>query len=442
MSGSDLFAYLIALAVRWRLLEAFVIPTGAMAPTIYGAHANVQCQNCDTEYAVSMSRWVQMPNRREAVVAVCANCGQPSKIGPRDPIRDGDRILVEKISQPRRWDLMVFKYPEDRRVTYIKRVVGMPGETVEIADGDIFVNGHRLRRGPTEAQDMWLLVHDSRNVARRILPGMPHWEARSPSSRWKHKEGSWTFEGAKTTDDVLEFSGRLTDEIAYNDKEPGPWAAMDQPPLVGDIKLACDLERFSGDGSLELRWEFHDQKAKARISADGQAELVVSAAASAAEKGKDGEKTVRGKLPHRLSAARKVVFAVRDGHAYLMVDARLVVLAPAGAQDLAAVKQRKAATEPCRLAIVGSRCDFTLPHVVLWKDIYYRNLAQIPGAGQETGWGCTGNPIRLGKGKYFVLGDNSSRSKDSRFWGAVPAAAVVGIARWTYWPLSRWHRFD
>jgi len=173
MGSSDGFAYVLALLLKWKLLEAFVVPTGAMAPTVYGAHADVVCQNCGQEYAVSMSRWAFSRAGREAVPCACPNCGQRSEVGLHESIRRGDRILVEKISQPRRWDLMVFRYPEDRKVNYIKRLVGMPGETVEIADGDVFVDGRRMSKEPLQSQDMWLFVHDSARVAKQALPHVP-----------------------------------------------------------------------------------------------------------------------------------------------------------------------------------------------------------------------------------------------------------------------------
>ena len=42
---------------------------------------------------------------------------------------------------------------------------------------------------------------------------------------------------------------------------------------------------------------------------------------------------------------------------------------------------------------------------------------------------------------YFVLGDNTNASSDSRAWGPVPGENIVGVADVIYWPLSRWHIF-
>jgi len=238
------------------------------------------------------------------------------------------------------------------------------------------------------------------------------------------------------------LSGRLTDELAYNDKQWTSWVADEWSQLVGDIKLVCDVDQFSGTGGLEFRWEFRGRKVVTRISSAGQVELVLPGILRAAEDGQARDTVAQGRLPGPLSAAKQLTFAVRDGRTYVMQDDRLVVSAAVGPQDLATVKGRLARDDvPCRLEISASRCHATLSRIVLWKDIYYRNLEQFPGGGSEPGWGCTGHPIRLGEGEYFVLGDNSTRSKDSRFWGKVPADVVIGIARWTYWPPSRWHQF-
>ena len=62
------------------------------------------------------------------------------------------------------------------------------------------------------------------------------------------------------------------------------------------------------------------------------------------------------------------------------------------------------------------------------KRVYYYNRGPF---GQE------GYPIKVPMGYCFALGDNSSSSNDSRFWGFVPNENVVGRAEFLYWPLDR-----
>ena len=60
-------------------------------------------------------------------------------------LKPGDRVLVNRVvyhlRQPKRGDVVVFKYPRDPSVTFIKRVVGVPGDTLVARGGRLWVNG-------------------------------------------------------------------------------------------------------------------------------------------------------------------------------------------------------------------------------------------------------------------------------------------------------------
>jgi signal peptidase I len=61
----------------------------------------------------------------------------------------------------------------------------------------------------------------------------------------------------------------------------------------------------------------------------------------------------------------------------------------------------------------------------------------IPGTTMTEPWALE-EPYTVPAGEYFVMGDNRTDSKDSRVWGAVPAADIIGEAFAVYWPVGRW----
>ena len=67
------------------------------------------------------------------------------------------------------------------------------------------------------------------------------------------------------------------------------------------------------------------------------------------------------------------------------------------------------------------------------KQIYYYNK-------YDTAYGKEGVVIEVPEDNYFVLGDNSASSRDSRYWGFVPKKNLVGKAFVIYWPLTRMRR--
>lgn len=91
-----LIALILALFIRTFFVQAFKIPTGSMRPTFM----------------------------------------------------ESDRILVDKLTyrfrSPGRGDIIVFKYPADKKKDFVKRLVGFGGETIEIKNGSVYVNGQRV----------------------------------------------------------------------------------------------------------------------------------------------------------------------------------------------------------------------------------------------------------------------------------------------------------
>ena len=103
------WAFVLAMIIRTFVVQAFWIPSGSMIPTL----------------------------------------------------EIGDRVLVAKFwnwfFEPSRGSIYVFTYPKDRDRDFVKRIIGLPGDTVDIRDGVVFVNGH-----PTE--EPYVVNHDAYNI--------------------------------------------------------------------------------------------------------------------------------------------------------------------------------------------------------------------------------------------------------------------------------------
>jgi signal peptidase I len=147
---SIVIAIVLAFLFRAFEAEAFVIPTGSMAPTLQGQHVDLECPKCKYWYRTGAS------GEQIGTVSstTCPICGYRrdfkwnAVVGKYDSDQStftGDRILVSKFAydlpgaSPRRWDVIVFKYPGNAKQNYIKRLIGLPGEKILIRHGNIYV---------------------------------------------------------------------------------------------------------------------------------------------------------------------------------------------------------------------------------------------------------------------------------------------------------------
>jgi signal peptidase I len=111
-----IYAILMAVVVRTFLFEPFNIPSGSMIPTLLvGDYLFV------SKYSYGYSRH-----------------SFPFSLVPMS-----GRIFEH---EPARGDVVVFKYPRDNKTDYIKRVIGLPGDRIQMQDGRLFINGTLVSR--------------------------------------------------------------------------------------------------------------------------------------------------------------------------------------------------------------------------------------------------------------------------------------------------------
>jgi signal peptidase I len=120
-----------------------------MAPTLLGEHLEAPCPNCGQpaygsapdEHSHLSPDGLQMICSKELRSVFVKDVSQM--------IGEGDRLTACKLVAPKRWDLIVFRYPAEPTVNYVKRLVGLPGEKLEIKDGAVWINGEKQEPPPS-----------------------------------------------------------------------------------------------------------------------------------------------------------------------------------------------------------------------------------------------------------------------------------------------------
>jgi hypothetical protein len=234
----------------------------------------------------------------------------------------------------------------------------------------------------------------------------------------------------------------FADTCAYNH---GPSNAT-----VGDVRLRGEVTPIAGDGWIELRIARNDDVFTVRLSQDGGATLSQRNVGDMIDSGVQEARVspLRPGVPVGLSLEHvdyRVVFSI-DGREVLHTsdaDYR---------PDMIALR-RGVTTNFVRVSLTAAGLDLNLRKLRLDRDVYYTYRDKF------TLRAYAGSPFQLGPDEYFVLGDNSPQSHDSREWfthgvflpdtyrdGTVLADQIVGRAFFVYLPgllpldhEGRWH---
>lgn len=528
---SIVIALILAFVFRAFVVEAFIIPTGSMAPTLYGAHATILCENCGTEFAYGLRDPSERRDGGQLVrpesPAICPNCDQVHRKLKVTDVTDrpepGDRILVLKWPidlpgswlGPQRWDVTVFKDPKDGETNFIKRLVGLPNEVLMTVDGDVFtapaasLTEHtrselldlareknrllvppgapaprqsqwsrrswwlgqkprtlsavamdditekmRVARKTVSAQkSLWFVLFDDDFPPETPVSTQPHWTApMGEQSGWTIDERRLRFSDRGTPNDNVVLAGKaLKAQCAYN------VFINEEPEAVSDLRVRFVVTPTSPGGQISTRLMKWGRAFRATVQMDGEVRIEEEPS----ERSNGAPLRLVGRTrPLSAGVPTEISFEHLDYRLAVSVRGEEVLASSDDAQskayygpNLKALLRRR---PPASMApqIFGEGGSFEITHLVVERDVHYfhrpdgRDLNLPPG-----GWASEGNPILLREDEYFMLGDNTAASSDSRLWpcadlqfaqrgegfqlGTVPRDQIIGRAFFVYWPAGR-----
>jgi signal peptidase I len=486
---SIVIAFILAFLFRTFEAEAFVIPTGSMAPTLQGRHKDIECPKCGYHYRVSASQEVdENGNQRgtcHVVSGTCPMCRYKLDVDGEDgkdyPSYNGDRIIVSKfaydLEDPHRWDVVVFKYPEDAKTNYIKRLVGLPNERIKILYGDIYTaplgsgEFNIARKPPEKVRHMLQPVYDNDYVVPELIEaGMPQrwqsWDVAPTSAAWKPSADYKSFEATSQSGPPswLRYQNIVPDQRVWSEVGSSKRISPPQPSLigdfyaynagqlscdpgfrddshwVGDLAVDCELTLTNNKGSVILELEKGGRQFRCTLnSATGEATLGISGKPDFAP---TANTAIRGPGTYQVS------FANIDEQLLLWIGGKSIEFNSPTTYDhlhnLQPVQipptpgsERPTDLSPVGIAIADG-ASASISHLQIARDVYY---TADPGtnAGPFIEAKDQSKALDLKGGEYFMLGDNSPQSKDGRYWtiqNFVDRKLLIGKALFVYWPHS------
>ncbi|MEY2747679.1 MAG: Signal peptidase [Planctomycetota bacterium] len=331
--------------------------------------------------------------------------------GSMEPtLRTGEWVLVLlDDAPPRAGELVVARESESARPV-VKRVVGLPGETVRVSAGDLYIDG--APRRASEDDELWIEVADS---------------AKEPfAAAWSVPSG-WTDAAGALRGDAGSGPLRL-------DSVDDGWSRPERvrgPHEVADLRVACELAA-GGDAIFELQLRQRGEALRARLERRG-GELLAALATAAAEPS-EPEWTTRARATGKAAApgaSQRIEFSVRDGRADLHVDGtELASIAPLGWRLHRADQAQEGRSYPPRALLRFVAGAGEVRRLRVERDLHW----------QPAGTHAVQRDLPLGPDQCFLLGDASFQSRDGRHWGPTPLAELVGRPVAVVWPPSAWRR--
>lgn len=466
-------ALIMVFIFRAFVAEAFIIPTGSMAETLYGRHKDLECEQCKIRFRVGASEEVDRVAQTtysesdRLRYGYCPNCRFKNDLYKDVPFK-GDRIFVNKFpyefGNPERFDVVVFKFPEDPKTSYIKRLIGLPGEIITISRGDLYQRTSEddpmriLRKPYHKQQELHQLVYENDHPARDLLEnGFPErWQsvteadwnipeaegwannpqsrtfslAPQPQTKWlryKHLvPAAEHFEAVEQQRQVAPPAPILiADFYSYNSGitriEDNGRSDDDQLGQfwVGDLIVSGDVRIDKAQGELVL--ELVESRRQYRCQIDlrtGQAQIYYLDAGIREAPGKLEKIPVgEGDTPLKSPGTFHFSFANVDDRLSLTIDDRLIPLSlqgksVEGTYDNPPNTQfsRPTTNDLSPVGIAARDAQVQISHLRLDRDIYYTQADFLEGARN---WReLLADPDHYGEfaqtieDQYFILGDD------------------------------------
>jgi len=413
-------ALLIALSmVRMWGVDGFPgvcrVTGGSMATTLLGQHYHGECIDCGHRFVFGGEPPPPIDGR-----IWCPNCGYADNRIGRQALLAGDGLLINRsaflVRKPRRWEPIAVRNPERADQLCVKRVAGLPGETVEIRHGDLYINGHIQRKSYAPQRAMAVLVHDASCPPGGRTDAPERWLAAGTDSRWGSHRGRFAHasggKGCPTNWLVYHHwvrpadgsepveSAPICDRCGYNQVRP---RRVESSRAVADVMVEFRLNDFWGSGPMTVELSTGRRRFDARIwPSDGRFELR-----------QDGRRapTGEGRFENPL-AGSKIVVSLFDRQLLLALDDRPVAAWPF---DPNGDPSEPPAT-PIRIG--AGDLGLVLDDVRVYRDVYF---TRPTGIGAR--W-AVDEPCRLNPEHFFLMGENSAVSEDSRTWSS--GAGVAG----------------
>ena len=394
--GTVLLALVLRTWLVMGLIEPVTVAGSSMVPTVRGSYVSAVCPQCQSAFTVGAEFAAETP------LVDCPHCREQRLPLAGLAIHRGDRLWIDRTAferrRPHRGEVVVLRNPHDGSQLCVKRVVGLPGETVELKHGDVWINRRPWVKTLAQQRAVRQFVH--RETERTL-----RWHA-NDSAKWRWSGSGWELDPNQETPwhwlrYVHQDGKPVTDDVSHN-------AGLSRRlNLVSDFALSAKLKVRGGgqlaldvnDGRQTLRVTLVLPEGKMSLAANGR--LLHTAVLSAESRGK----LARGAVLLELSNF--------DRHLLLAIGSRVELSHP-----LTDASPPLGTKGP--LAVGAAGLQVTLGELTVYRDIHYSRQA----VGEVYDAESAG--LRLGSGEYYLLGDNSPISLDSRGWGGVSARLLLG----------------